>query len=130
MKFGKVDNPESIDFSLPDDHPDTEKVLSNYDDSGKPQIYVGCAKWNRQELKGFYPRGTKDELEYYASQSKAVELHATFYRNFPSDQVSTWYEKVSEEFHVFPKVNQQVSHRKWLSGVKDATEEFLNSVSH
>ena len=41
MKFGSLDNPENI-----------------------TEIYVGCAKWNRADLKGFYPRGTKDELGY------------------------------------------------------------------
>jgi len=25
-------------------------------------MFVGCAKWNRADLKEFYPRGTKDEL--------------------------------------------------------------------
>ncbi|HET6527303.1 MAG TPA: DUF72 domain-containing protein [Balneolaceae bacterium] len=130
MKFGRVEKPDTVNFSLPDDHPETKKVLSNFGASGKPQIYVGCAKWNRQELKGFYPRGTKDELEYYASQFNAVELNATFYRNFPADQISSWCEKVPDEFRFFPKVNQQVSHRKWLSDIKEATEDFLNSISH
>jgi uncharacterized protein YecE (DUF72 family) len=130
MKFGRVDNPESIDFSLPEDHPETNAILSKFKNGGKNEIYVGCAKWNRQELKNFYPRGTKDELEYYSSQFNAVELNATFYRIFSPAQISSWAEKVPEEFHFFPKVNQQVSHRKWLSGVQDTTETFLNSVSH
>ncbi|HEX6983193.1 MAG TPA: DUF72 domain-containing protein [Balneolaceae bacterium] len=130
MKFGSVEKPESIDFSLPEDHPETAKLLSNVGNSGKPEIYVGCAKWNRQELKGFYPRGTKDELEYYSSQFNAVELNATFYRIFSRSQISSWYEKVPGEFRFFPKLNQQISHRKWLSDVQDVTEAFLNSVSH
>jgi hypothetical protein len=29
MKFGKVEDPDLIIFNLPDDHPDTEGVLSN-----------------------------------------------------------------------------------------------------
>lgn len=28
MKFGKVDHPEHIDFTIPPDHPDTPVVLS------------------------------------------------------------------------------------------------------
>ena len=27
MKFGQVDNPGKIDFTIPPDHPDTAKVL-------------------------------------------------------------------------------------------------------
>ncbi len=82
MKFGKVDHPETVDFSFPEDHPATAGVLAG-NDKGKPaKIYVGCAKWNRQDLKNFYPRGTKDELAYYATQFNAIEMNATFYRNF------------------------------------------------
>lgn len=130
MKFGSVENPDPEDLSLPDDHPATAKILSEKSSSGKPEIFVGCAKWNRSDLKNFYPRGTKDELEYYASQFNAVELNATFYRNFPADQIADWCAKVPSDFRFFPKVYQQVSHRKWLSGVKEATEEYLDSVAH
>lgn len=128
MKFGSVDDPGKVDFTLPEDHPDTQKVLEQNEGLAQPEVYVGCAKWNRSDLKGFYPRGTKDELEYYSSQFNAIELNATFYRNFPPAQVEEWHGKVPPNFLFFPKVNQQVSHLKWLSDVKHATDEFLNSV--
>lgn len=129
MRFGSVENPNQIDFILPKDHPDTSKTLEKYEPTANPTVYVGCAKWNRQDLKNFYPRGTKDELEYYASQFNGIELNATFYRNFSTDQVKSWAFKVPDHFRFFPKVNQQVSHRKWLSEVQSDTEYFLNSVS-
>ena len=59
MKFGKVEQPELIDFTIPEDHPDTEVVLSKIKGATPFKLYVGCAKWNRQDLKNFYPRGTK-----------------------------------------------------------------------
>lgn len=130
MKFGSVDNPGEIDFSLPDDHPGTAGVLSNSKSSGKPSIYVGCAKWNRQELKYFYPRGTKDELEYYATQFNAIELNATHYRNFPEDTVHDWYTKVPEDFRFFPKVYRLISHLKWLNEIEEPVQEYLDSVVH
>lgn len=129
MKFGSVKNPENIDFILPADHPDTASVLKN-SSSGTPRIFVGCAKWNRKELKNFYPAGTSDELEYYATQFNAIELNATFYRNFSSDQVSDWRKKVPDHFRFFPKVNQQISHRKWMKNVEEPVEFFLNSIIH
>ena len=61
MKFGSVDHPETIDFTFPPDHPDTIKVLQKHP-VASPTVFVGCAKWNKADLKGFYPRGTKDEL--------------------------------------------------------------------
>ena len=51
MKFGKVDDPGSIDFTLPPDHPDTKVLLNSKATNEKPQLYVGCAKWNKQDLK-------------------------------------------------------------------------------
>ena len=102
MKFGSVDHPENIDFTLPKDHPDTQRVLNAAGNDGIPDIYVGCAKWNRADLKGFYPRGIKDELEYYSRQFNCIELNATFYRNFPAEQFQKWYEKTPGNFKFFP----------------------------
>ena len=77
MKFGSVENPELIDFALPEDHSDTQPILGK--ESGNLlEGFVGCAKWNKGDLKGFYPRGTKDELGYYSTQFNSIELNATF----------------------------------------------------
>src|SRR5699024_8488218 len=130
MKFGSVDDAADIDFKLPDDHPETAQTLAKYENKGKPDIYIGCAKWNRKDLKNFYPRGTKDELAYYGTQFNAVELNATFYRIFDAGQVETWCSKVPENFKFFPKVNRYISHLKWLNNVEERTDEFIDSVSH
>lgn len=131
MKFGKVENPETIDFSLPEDHPGTAATLSRYkDNKSSMATYVGCAKWNRQDLKNFYPRGTKDELGYYSSQFNSIEMNATFYRNFSTDQFEKWYEKVPSGFKFFPKVNQVISHRKRLLDFEAPLEEYLNGIIH
>ena len=114
MKFGKVDHPETIDFTLPVDHKGTKTLLSNYEKVETPNVYVGCAKWNRADLKGFYPRGTKDELQYYGTQFNSIELNATFYRIFPADTFAGWYDKTPEHFRFFPKVFQGVTHWKRL----------------
>ncbi|GAA3581068.1 DUF72 domain-containing protein [Snuella lapsa] len=128
MKFGSVDNPEIIDFTLPQDHPKTKTVLNKHKDDNIPDVYIGCAKWNRADLKGFYPRGTKDELVYYASQFNAIELNATFYRIFPPEQFTTWYKKTPEGFKFFPKLNQEISHWKRLNGIKEVVEHYLYSA--
>lgn len=71
MKFGQVTNPEDIDFSIPADDKNNKTVLKGL---YAPNFwaYVGCAKWNKADLKNFYPRGTKDELGYYSSQFIAL----------------------------------------------------------
>lgn len=92
MKFGNVDNIEKIDLSLPPDHTDTAKVLGGKEIK-KLNVFVGCAKWNKQDLKNFYPKGTKDELAYYASQFNSIELNATFYQKFEREKFEKWQSK-------------------------------------
>ncbi|WP_026756007.1 DUF72 domain-containing protein [Sediminibacter sp. Hel_I_10] len=130
MKFGSVDNPQDLDLSLPNDHIDTARVLEKSKNDVLPQIFVGCAKWNRADLKGFYPRGTKDELGYYSSQFNAIEMNATFYRIFPAEQFATWYDKTPKNFKFFPKLYQEISHWKRLSGVDSVVENYLNNAAN
>ena len=130
MKFGKVDDPSQIDFTLPPDHPDTKKTLSKYKPISTPNLYVGCAKCNRADLKGFYPRGTKDELEYYSRQFNSIELNATFYRIFPADVFAGWYEKTPADFRFFPKVFQGVTHWKRLNDFEGYLQEYLLNASN
>ena len=131
MKFGSVDNPESIDFTLPPDHPDTKRVLNSFKNKSEFSLFVGCAKWNRADLKGFYPRGTKDELEYYSTQFNSIELNATFYRIFPPDTFAKWYSKTPVGFKFFPKLNQEISHWKRLTDeAKPIVENYLYNASN
>ncbi|MDF2437396.1 MAG: hypothetical protein K0Q95_1772 [Bacteroidota bacterium] len=128
MQFGSVESVKGIDFSLPADHPDTIKNLGGKE-AKKLNIYVGCAKWNRTDLKNFYPKGTKDELEYYATQFNSIELNASFYTRYPKEQFEKWRDKTPKDFKFFPKVIQDVSHKKRLNDAKQFTDEFLNAVS-
>lgn len=128
MKFGSVDNPQEIDFTLPFDHHDTAGVLSAHKNNDRLKVYVGCAKWNKADLKGFYPKGTKDELTYYSQQFNAIELNATFYRIFSPDTFNTWYEKTPSGFKFFPKLFQEISHWKRLNGVEKVVDDYLYSA--
>ena len=129
MKFGKVAHPELIDFSFPETHKDTVKLLSNLDKSEHLSVYVGCAKWNKADLKGFYTRGTKDELVYYSSQFNSIELNATFYRQFPPEQFEKWKSKTPDGFKFFPKLTQEISHWKRLQEVADAVNYYLDAAT-
>ena len=128
MKFGSVEHPELINFDLPPDHSGTQKVLpkkraANFSAS------VGCAKWNKKELKGFYPRGTKDELAYYSTQFNSIELNATFYRDFGFEQMEKWRDKTPDDFRFFPKIPQMISHIRRLNNVQELTDAFCYSVT-
>ncbi len=130
MKFDSVEKPEQVDLSLPEDHPETGEVLANSGDENSPSVYVGCAKWNRKDLKDFYPHGTKDELAYYSSQFNSVELNAAFYTIFEKEPFEKWRDKVSDDFKFFPKVNRYIIHLKWLNDIEERTDKYIDSISH
>ena len=129
MKFGKVNNPEEVDFKLPEDHIRTLGNLSEKPDNKQLNIYVGCAKWNKNDLKNFYPRGTKDELAYYSTQFNSIELNATFYRMFPPEQFAKWKDKTPEGFRFFPKITQEISHLKRLNNVEYIVDQYVGAVT-
>ncbi len=131
MKFGKVDNPGALDLSLPKDYVETSRVLQ---DGGfkekKPKVYIGCPRWSKAELKGFYPRGTKDELTYYSSQFNSIELNAFYYRIFPTTVVDKWYNRSLPDFTFFPKVPQLISQFRRLKNCENELNDYLVSISH
>ena len=127
MKFGQVDDPSQIDFTLPKDHPQTKFIL-NQNKKSLENISIGCAKWNKTDLKGFYPKGTKDELTYYATQFNSIELNATFYGMPTAEQVQTWKEKTPKDFKFFPKITNTVSHFRRLLNVTDVVTQFASAV--
>lgn len=130
MKFGKVDNPEEIEFSLPSDHADTAiKLSQNAKQQGLPPIHIGCAKWNRQYLKNFYPKGIGNrELEYYSEHFNCIEMNAFFYRIFPAEMVQKWYDRSANDFLFHPKIPQTISQFSRLKNCEDKTDKFLQSI--
>lgn len=128
MKYGKVDDPGTIDFMLPPTHQQTKEVLNSYKSSEFNDVRIGCAKWNKTDLKNFYPRGTKDELEYYSSQFNSIELNASFYRMFTEEQFAKWEAKAVDDFKFFPKVPRIISHIKRLNETEVITDDFVTNI--
>ncbi|QOW10512.1 DUF72 domain-containing protein [Kaistella flava (ex Peng et al. 2021)] len=127
MKFGQVEDPSQIDFTLPKDHPRTKEILKETQ-SKDFNISIGCAKWNKTDLKGFYPKGAKDELTYYSTQFNSIELNATFYSMPSPDQILTWKDKTPADFKFFPKIPNTVSHYRRLLNITDVVTQFATSV--
>jgi len=129
MQFGQVADPGAIDFTLPKDAPETAALLKAQKNDAPFEVYVGCAKWNRSDLKGFYPRGVKDELTYYAQQFNSIELNATFYGMPDWKQVETWKDKTPEGFKFFPKLTNTITHFKRLNNAQEPIEQFCNAIA-
>ncbi len=132
MDFGKIDNPDSIKFSLPKDYAEIKKVLGGK--KRKTKIYVGCAKWGRKEWVGkIYPQKTKEKdfLSSYVKQFNCIELNATHYSIYSPSTVSKWKETAERIDFIFcPKFYQGISHFRRLKNAQQDTENFLNSVSN
>lgn len=128
MKFGQVSDPSHIDFSLPKDHPKTKEILLENKPKQDFNAFVGCAKWNKTDLKGFYPKGTKDELSYYSTQFNSIELNSTFYSLPSPEQVNTWKDKTPADFKFFPKITNTVSHYRRLLNITDVVTQYATSI--
>jgi len=130
MKFGSVTDPSLIDFTLPDDHHENNRVLQRTKNSTAVKFNIGCAKWNKTDLKNFYPRGTKNELAYYSNEFNSIELNATFYRLFEPEQFTKWKDTTPNHFKFFPKITQTISQYKRLKGTEELVDSYTNSVRH
>ncbi len=127
MQFGKVDNISGIDFTLPPDAPENKKIIKHGKDKDTA-IYIGCAKWNKTDLKNFYPKGNKDELSYYSTQFNSIELNATFYGAPTKEQVELWKSKTPADFKFFPKITNSISHFRRLIDVKTLTDDYCDAI--
>jgi uncharacterized protein YecE (DUF72 family) len=129
MKFGQVEDPSAVDFTIPPDHPDTKRILAK-SKAKDMAIYVGCAKWNSKDLKGFYPKEikAKDELYYYSTQFNCIELNATFYKRYWESTYTAWRDGVVDGFKYFPKFNQGVTHYSRLKEVDEKCEQFAENI--
>ena len=133
MEFGRVPENElnSIDFSLPAEPPYNKSILK-----GKPvkapKIYLGCAKWGREEWVGkIYPPKTKEKdfLQHYVQHYNSIELNATHYKVYGEGGIKKWTEKAAgKDFKFCPKMYQGVTHRGSLNGKQFITNEFFRGI--
>ena len=129
MKFGKVSEPATVAADLPVDHHQTLMLLESQKSDAAIQLYTGFPTWNRTKLPNFYPRGTKNELEYYSSQFNAIEFNASYYRIFKPEQFQKWRDSTPENFKFYPKLVQNISHWRKLNDCEGLVDEFINSAS-
>jgi len=125
MKFGNVDEPDKINFGVPGDK---SHLTSERPDTFNS--FVGLGRWNKEDIRGFYPGGTENELAYYSGQFNSIELNATFFKMFPAEQFDKWREMSAPGFVFFPKIPQDISHVRRLRDVEPLVDEFVNNISH
>jgi uncharacterized protein YecE (DUF72 family) len=133
MEFGRVPAEElsSIDFSLPAE-PSFNKTILNGKPVKNPKIYLGCAKWGREEWIGkIYPPKTKEKdfLQHYVQHYNSIELNATHYKVYGEAGIKKWTEKAAgKDFMFCPKMYQGVTHRGSLKDKQFITNEFFRGI--
>lgn len=131
MEFGRLENIENIDFTLPSDHPGTLKVLGGVK-TKNPKLYIGAPIWSDPGFPGkLYPAKAreKDYLKYYARQFNCIELNATHYRVPNEDGIIRWLLATGEQFKFCPKIHQSISHAKSLTQVVPLMKDLMLNLN-
>ncbi len=133
MEFGRVAEHDlnNIDFSLPIE-PAFNKTILSGGPNKSAKVYVGCAKWGREEWVGkIYPPKTKDKefLQHYVQHYNSIELNATHYKVYDEIAINKWAEKVKgKQFLFCPKMYKSITHFGILKEIENITDEFLNGI--
>jgi uncharacterized protein YecE (DUF72 family) len=133
MEFGRVPENEldQIDFSLPAEPAFNKGILK-----GKPskdaKVYVGCAKWGREEWVGkIYPPKTKEKdfLKHYVQHYNSIELNATHYKIYGEGMIEKWIANAAgKDFKFCPKMYKGVTHFGGLKDKQFLTNEFFRGI--
>ncbi len=133
MEFGRVSQTElnSINFSLSAE-PAYNKTILKGSPVNNPKVYLGCAKWGREEWVGkIYPPKTKEKdfLQHYVNHYNSIELNATHYKVYGEAGIKKWAEKAAgKDFKFCPKLYQGITHRGSLKGKQFITNEFFRGI--
>lgn len=132
MDFGRVSDINNLNFTLPEDHAGTIKVLGGKKAS-KCSVYVGCPIWSDAGFVGkIYPKKakSKDFPKYYSHQFNSIELNISHYKALDRDVIEYWLDTTSSDFKFFPKVHQIVSHTPLLIHNVDYMKELIINNKH
>ena len=130
MKFGQVDNLDSVDFNYSEIPHITKENLSSTKSDNKIHFFFGAPGWSDVNYKGsIYPLKTSSNkmLIEYAKQFNSIEFNGTRY-GVPKLQVAqNWKEKVGPGFKFSLKLPQFITHRKNINDVEayQKIDEFL-----
>jgi uncharacterized protein YecE (DUF72 family) len=97
--------------------------------SGLAEVWIGTSGYvYRHWRKGvFYPSGlpAREELGYYASHFRTVELNNPFYRLPTPEMFERWRESTPSGFQFSVKASRFITHIKRLRGVSGELALFL-----
>lgn len=131
MDFGKLENIENVDFTLPDTHQLTPVVLKSVEPTNTKDVYIGPPIWANKEWVGkIYPSNAKDKdfLYHYTRQFNTIELNVTHYQIPTEATIKRWRETAPKGFRYCPKWPQSISHDAQLVNVLLPATQFAEAV--
>ena len=129
MKFGYVDDPNSVDYTLPNGYEFNDLGLKQSNNS-QLNVYAGCPIWTDKSFVGkVYPFGTPGErfLMEYASRFNCIELNATRFGKPKQETLESWMNSVPTDFKFLPKLPQYISHRRNF-GERDNVDDLIDFI--
>ncbi len=130
MKFGKLESLEGVNFELPQDHAQTQRLLASWHEQHL-KGYHGGTQFGRKEWVGkLYPTKTKSQafLSEYVRHFNTLELNATHYRIFPPEIIHNWADQAPDNFLFCPKWPQTITHYRRFNNTDEQTDQFLSSM--
>jgi uncharacterized protein YecE (DUF72 family) len=101
--------------------------------AGVAQIWIGTSGYVYPHWrKGvFYPPGlpAREELAYYATRFRTVELNNPFYRLPTPETFTRWGESTPSDFQFAVKASRYITHIKRLHNVNDELERFVERAA-
>jgi uncharacterized protein YecE (DUF72 family) len=98
-------------------------------EAGMADVQIGTSGYVYRHWRGgvFYPVGlhARDELAWYASQFRTLELNNPFYRVPTAATFVRWRDETPTDFVFSVKVNRVISHVRRLGGVGEPLAAFL-----
>jgi uncharacterized protein YecE (DUF72 family) len=132
MEFGRVSDASVIDFTFPEDHPGSIKVLGGVKAS-HCSVYVGCPIWADPGFVGtIYPSKakSKDFPKYYGQQFNSIELNISHYKILEQDQIQHWSDLTPGGFKFCPKAHKDISHTPLIRQNAGDMKTFLETQKH
>ncbi len=141
MDFGKVTNPQSVNFALPPGPAFNARIWPNLTPAKHPAVHIGGPVWANKDYVGkIYPATAKDRdfLHHYVRQFNTIELNLTHYQIPTEAMLARWKseaagvatERTAPEspFLFCPKFPQIISHDRLLQGAEAQTAEFVRAI--
>ena len=97
-----------------------------------PNLLIGTSAFTANGWSGsFYPANLKpaDQLPFYASHFRTVEIDSTYYGTPAASTVENWYRKTPADFIFAAKIPQLITHERILAGCNAEFDEFISRMA-